>query len=200
MPLINERHFPQTIDQSLVADLARAMLDRAATVEPGQVAAERRAFAVLRDAYFADPPRALAGGDTGSGQLTFGLPGVEELLTPVLLAASAEVVAYLGARGADATRRGVRRLLRLPIPEIEGGPSAAADVGAGAGTGADAAGAGTGADAAGAAVPELSREQWADVRRILTDALVRHARMSPQRAALIAAAVVGDGITGDRPE
>jgi hypothetical protein len=177
----------------LVADVARAMLDRAAAVEPAQVAAERRAFAVLRDAYFADPTRALAGGDTGSGQLKFGLPGVEELLTPVLLAASAEVVAYLGARCADVTRRGVRRLLRLPIPEIEGGPATADSPPV-----TDAAA--TEADAAEVAVPELSREQWADVRRILTDALVRHARMSPQRAALIAAAVVGDGMTGERPE
>lgn len=178
------------VDEALVSDLALAMLERVAAVEPAQVAAERRAFDVLRAAYFADPRRALGGGDRGGGQLTFGLPGIEELLTPVLLAASAEVVRYLAERGAAASRRGVRRLLRLPAD----GPSAAAGALPGRVQGA--------ADPTGTpdpTVPELTADQWDEVRGIVAQALVRHSRMSPQRAELIAAAVVGEGVTAKRP-
>lgn len=170
----------------LVADVAFAMLQRAEAVEPAQVAAERRVFDTLRAAYFADPRRALAGGDDGGGALKFGLPGVEELLTPVLLAASAEVVAYLAERGAAASRRAVRRLLRLPAePKPAAGALPAPDAEP---------------VTEEPAVPELTRAQWAQVRDIVSQALVRHAKMSPQRAELIAAAVVGDGTTGPGPQ
>jgi hypothetical protein len=164
----------QTLDEALVAEAARVMLDRAGTVEPAQVAAERRAFDALRTAYFADPARALAG-DKGGGQLSFGLPGVEELLTPVLLAASAEVLRYLADRGATLTRAGVRRMLERPT-----GPASQVN------------------EPVDTPRPEasLTREQWAEVRRIVTHALVQHGRMSPHRAEMIAAAIVGDGMTG----
>jgi hypothetical protein len=164
-------------DQSLVTDVARGMLERAAAAAPQQVAAERRAFEALRTAYFADPRRALEGADKGGGKLAFGLPGMEELLTPVLLAASAEVVRYVTDRGAAATAKGVRRLLRvrpapgnaLPEPTTDGDQ----------------------------APPSLTVEQWAEVRRVVSRTLVRHGRMSEQRAELIAAAVIGDGLAGD---
>lgn len=162
-------------NELLVTDVARGMLERAAAVEPVRVAAERRAFDALRAAYFADPERALNGGGSGGGALAFGLPGVEELLTPVLLAASAEVVRYVADRGAAVTTRGVRRLLG-GRPESPEAVEAADD---------------------DPAPQPLTAEQWAEVRRIVSRALVRHARMSPQRADLIAAAVVGDGLAGD---
>ncbi|TDB81053.1 hypothetical protein [Micromonospora sp. KC721] len=172
----------QSTDQHLVAEVAYAMLQRAAAVEPAQVMAERRVFDVLRAAYFADPHRALSGADGGGDQLKFGLPGVEELLTPVFLAASAEVVAYVVDRCSAASRRGVRRLLGLPM-EPDGRPAEEPD-----------------AVADDPAVPQLTGEQWAQVRSIVAQALVRYAKMSPQRADLIAAAVVGDGITGVPPQ
>ena len=166
------------LDEALVAETARAMLDRAGFVEPEQVAAERRVFDALRSAYFADPARALAG-DRGGGQLSFGLPGVEDLLTPVLLAASTEVLRYLADRGAVLTRAGVRRMLGRP---------------------ADAAlGADNSVDTPTPAAP-LTGEQWREVRRIVTHALVGHGRMSPRRADMIAAAIVGDGTTGQESE
>lgn len=165
---------PPALDETLVAEIARVMLDRVGTVEPAQVAAERRAFDALQTAYFADPARALAG-DRGGGQLSFGLPGVEELLTPVLLAASTEVLRYLADRGATLTRAAVRKVLERPTD--------------------------TASDADEPVDPPrpeapLTGEQWAEVRRIVTHALVRHGRMSPRRADMIAAAIVGDGMTG----
>ncbi|WP_432902262.1 hypothetical protein ACQP1S_01560 [Micromonospora matsumotoense] len=174
------------MDQVLVAEVAYAMLQRAAVVESARVMAERRVFDVLRAAFFADPRRALSGGDSGGGQLKFGLPGFEELLTPVFLAASAEVVVYLTERCAVASRRGVRRLLGLPAePGTQPGELPAEEAGTVAGD---------------SAALELTGEQWAQVRGIVTQALVRYAKMSPQRADLIAAAVVGDGITGPPPQ
>jgi hypothetical protein len=165
---------PWALDEALVAENARVMLDRAGSVVPAQVAAECRAYDALRTAYFADPVRALAG-DKGGGHLSFGLPGVEELLTPVLLAASAEVLRYIADRGAVLTRAGVRRMLHLPA---DTSPNADEPV-----------------DTPRPEAP-LTREQWAEVRRIVTHALVQHGRMSPHRAGIIAAAIVGDGMTG----
>ncbi|MBE1487660.1 hypothetical protein [Plantactinospora soyae] len=178
------------IDEQWVVEVAQAMLDRAAAVQPAQAAAERRVFDVLRQAYFADPKRALAGGDRGGGQLKFGLPGVEELLTPVLLNASAGVLAHLASLGvlnvAVASTRGVRRLLGLEpgAPRVD-----------------RAAPTRTVADApVEDSTPALTADQWIEVRSIVTRALVRHGRMSPQRAELLAAAIIGDGFTERRPE
>jgi hypothetical protein len=160
----------KAMDQDVVSDVARALLERAAIAEPDQVAAERRMFTVLSQAYFADAQRALTGGDRGGRQLAFGPPGTEELLTPVFLAAATQVVAFLVERGVVASGRGMRRLLRTR----------------------------NSADAAetGPAVPELTGEQWVQIRGIVAQALVTHGQMAPQRADLIAAAVVGDGLTG----
>ncbi|GAA2616609.1 hypothetical protein [Paractinoplanes durhamensis] len=104
-----------TEDDLLVAEVAKALLERAADAEPA-VTAERRAFDVLSEAYFADPKRALAGNGNGGGYLKFGLPGIEELLTPVFLAAGAEVVKYLSGRVEGFSRKTVRRILSRPAP------------------------------------------------------------------------------------
>ncbi|MGV9212792.1 hypothetical protein ACTFTM_13130 [Micromonospora sp. RB23] len=165
------------LDEALVTETARVMLDRVAIVEPEQVAAERRVFDVLRTAYFANPARALAG-DDGGGQLSFGPPGVEELLTPVLMAASAEVIRYLADRGVVLTRAGVRRALGRPADT-----AAVTD---------------DPVDTLPSVAP-LTPEQWREVRGVVTRALVQHGRISPHRAALIAAAIVGDGTTGQEP-
>lgn len=163
-------------DDGLVAEVARGMLDRAAVVEPAQVAAERRVFDALLEAYFANPRRALGGGDRGGGKLAFGLPGVEELLTPVLLAAAAEVVRYVADRSAAATATAVRRVLGLTPAQPAAVEARPADV--------------------DRTVAPLTAGQWAEVRGIVRQTLIRHGRMAPERADLIAAAVVGDGLTG----
>ncbi|GAA0571313.1 hypothetical protein GCM10010172_64720 [Paractinoplanes ferrugineus] len=152
-----------TKDDVVVVEVARVLLDAAGQDDlAAQVRAERRAFDALAEAYFHDPERSLAGTDSGGGYLRFGIPGIEELLTPIFLAAAAEVVGYLTRRGVDVTRRIVRGTLPAP-----------------------------------AETPELTREQWTHVREVLVTALMKHAKMSRRRAETIAAAVVGDGLTGE---
>jgi hypothetical protein len=180
------------VDEELVADLARAMLDRAATVQPERVAAERRVFGVLRAAYFADPKRALAGADRRTGKLEFGLDGAELLLTTVLLEASAQVVVELAAQGlvngARATKRGVRRLLHLP-PGADPEPDRGADSEPDADPTAEVA-------PTAEAAPTLTPAQWAQIRQVIIGVLIRYARMPKPDAELIAAAVIGDAVTG----
>ncbi|MEV5206670.1 hypothetical protein AB0K35_04210 [Micromonospora sp. NPDC053740] len=178
------------VDEQMVAELARIMLQRAASVRPAQVAAERRVFDLLRDAYIADPKRALAGGDPRSGQLKLGLPEVEYLLTPVLLDASAQVLSYVVSLGvvtaAVSWTRSVRRLLGLtPV------------------THQDADGADHGepvADGPGVGMPVLTSHQWAEVRALVARSLIQHGRMPTQEADLLAAAIVGDWISQPRTE
>ncbi|MER5436178.1 hypothetical protein [Streptomyces sp. NPDC002588] len=169
-----------------VAEAARAMLDRAAAVAPEQVAAERRAFDMLCAAYFSDPKRALApaAGARAGGPLEFGMPGTEELLTPVFLAAASAVGAYLGDRAVGASRGLIRRMFAGPP----------------AGTSAE-----EGTRRAGSAGEptesvRLDPEQWREVRRIVTHTLMRHGGMPQDRAELMAAAVVGDGLAGEPPQ
>ncbi|MGW3792210.1 hypothetical protein ACWD8I_13725 [Micromonospora arida] len=180
------------VDEQMVVELAQVMLQRAASVRPAQVAAERRVFDLLRDAYIADPKRALAGGDPGSGQLKLGLPDVEYLLTPVLLDASAQVLSYVVSLGvvtaAVSSTRGVRRVLGLT-------PVESRDTGTAADTHGQAV-----ADAPGAGMPVLTPDQWAEVRALVTRSLIQHGRMPTQEADLLAAAIVGDWISQPRTE
>ncbi|MFG2947421.1 hypothetical protein [Streptomyces adustus] len=164
-----------------VVDLARGMLERAAPVAPEQVAAERRAFAMMCMAYFADPRRAPAPRPAASsvGPPGPALPGAQELLTPVLVAAAAAVLTHLADKAATASRELVGRMLHRPPGEA--GPPVAAPA-------AD--------EPPGARIDE---EQWREVRRIVTRTLMRHGGMPRDRAELMAAAVVGDGPTGPAP-
>ncbi|MFJ9536741.1 hypothetical protein ACIRPX_05745 [Streptomyces sp. NPDC101225] len=168
-----------------VVEAARGMLDRAASVAPEQVAAERRAFVMLCAAYFSDPERALAPGrgSEAGGLLRFGTPGAQELLTPVLLAAASAVGAYLGEKAVGASRGLVRGLFTRPAAEPRAGEEAP--------------GARSTGEAAAAA--RLAPEQWREVRRIVAHTLVRHGGMPQDRAELMAAAVVGDGPAGQTP-
>ncbi|MFD7880347.1 hypothetical protein ACFV5G_40860 [Streptomyces sp. NPDC059766] len=163
-----------------VAELGRRMLERAAPVAPEQVAAERRAFAMMAMAYFAAPRRAPAPRTAAEdGPLRLGLPGAHELLTPVLLAAACAVTTYLADKAAASSRELIRRMLHRP-PGEAGPPDAAP----------------------GAAEPPAARldeEQWREVRRIVTRALMHHGGMPQDRAELMAAAVVGDGPAGQEP-
>ncbi|MGW7542580.1 hypothetical protein ACWGKQ_15920 [Streptomyces sp. NPDC054770] len=171
-----------------VADAARGMLDRAAAVVPEQVAAERRAFDMLCAAYFSDPERALAPGTgaRGGGPLGFGMPGTQELLTPVFLAAASAVGTYLADKAVGASRGLIRKMF-APSP-----------AGTSAEEGAPGSGSACAAGEAGEALC-LAPEQWREVRRIVTHTLMRHGGMSQDRAELMAAAVVGDGLAGETP-
>lgn len=176
----------------MVVELTQVMLQRAASLRPAQVAAERRVFELLRDAYIADPKRALAGGDPGSGQLKLGLPEVEYLLTPVLLDASAQVLSYVVSLGvvtaALSSTRGVRRVLGLtPVPHPDAG-AAADDHGKAV------------ADAPGVGLPVLAPDQWAEVRALIARSLIQHGRMPTPEADLLAAAIVGDWVSRPRAE
>lgn len=165
-----------------VADAARGMLDRVAAVAPEQVAAERRAFDMLCGAYFSDPERALApAGKDGGGPLRFGMPGAQEMLTPVFLAAASAVGTYLGDRAAGASRGLLRRMFASSSAETaveerarDSGAAAEADQTAG-----------------------LTPEQWREVRRIVEHTLTERGGMPQHRARLLAAAVVGEGLTGE---
>lgn len=169
-----------------VAEAARGMLDRAADVEPERVAAERRAFDMLCAAYFGDPQQALtpSAGAPGGGPLGFGGPGAEQLLTPVFLAAASAVGAYLGDRAVGVSRGVIRRMFARPTADVsaEDGVRSSGSAGEPAET------------------VQLDPEQWREVRRIVLRTLVRHGGMSQDRAELMAAAVVGDGLAGETPQ
>ncbi|MFF7980173.1 hypothetical protein ACFZDK_13735 [Streptomyces sp. NPDC007901] len=171
-----------------VADAARGMLDRAAAVAPEQVIAERRAFEMLCAAYFSDPERALApsAGARRGGPLGFGMPDAQQLLTPVFLAAASAVGTYLGERAVGASRGLLRRVFT---------PSSA---GASAEEGARGSGSEGEAEEPVETV-RLAPEQWREVRRIVTHTLMHRGGMSRDRAELMAAAVVGDGLAGQTP-
>ncbi|XUL85399.1 hypothetical protein ACQ86D_00760 [Streptomyces galilaeus] len=175
-------HDSEAVD---VAEAARRMLDRAADVAPERVAAERRAFDMLCAAYFSDPQQALApsAGAPGGGPLGFGGPGAEQLLTPVFLAAASAVGAYLGDKAVGVSRGVFRRMFARPTADVSA-EEEARDVGS----------AGEPTETV-----QLDPEQWREVRRIVLRTLVRHGGMPQDRAELMAAAVVGDGLAGETP-
>ncbi|MDG4781895.1 hypothetical protein O7614_19750 [Micromonospora sp. WMMD961] len=151
-------------DHSLLVDLARPMVER---FSPG----EGELFPLLSAAYFADPG-AYADPSQRSGPLAFGLPEALVLLTPVALAAMTEAVRYVvevGVRkGHRVTSATLRRMFRA-APQQAVAPAAEA-----------------------AAPLELTGQEWSEVRRIVERVAVRGG-VEPDRAALIADAVVGQG-------
>lgn len=166
----------ESLDEELVSAAARSMLERVITVEPEQASA-RRTFSQQAQDFFTDPARALSGKSRRGGPLEFGLTGVEPLLTPVLLEAAAQVMAYLGTvvllRGVTWSAHGVRQLFG---GHDDGGDQNAAE-----------------------ADPDLTAAQWARVRQLVEEVLVRHGRIGPDRAELLAAAVVGEALLSDTP-
>jgi hypothetical protein len=162
------------------------MLDRVATVETDHAGA-RVIFPQQAEAYLADPERALAGRDRRGRPLEFGLTGVEVLLVPVLMQAAVEVIGYLTGhavlRGTTASAVRLRRLFSRPPaitddqpePQPEPRPEP---------------------EPVPAEEAALTAAQWAEVARIVQSALVRHARMTPDRAERLATAVVGEGVLG----
>ncbi|MBB5867574.1 hypothetical protein F4553_000953 [Allocatelliglobosispora scoriae] len=164
-------------DGVLVTELARTMLERVVAVETDQAAA-RVIFPQQAEAYLADPARALAGRDRRGRPLEFGLTGVEVLLVPVLMEAAVEVLGYLTGhallRGGAASAAVLRRLFGRPAVAPADAPT----------------------DPEPEPEPVLTPAQWAEVARIVESVLVRHARMTPERAERLAIAVVGAGVLG----
>jgi len=123
---------------------------------------EEELFGVINDAYRADPDRFAAGGKDGDEMLGFGVEAVAALMTPVVLAAVAEVARYLATQVGDAVR--VRLWLRRGRPA----PAAAVDVD----------------------VPRLDDTQLAHVREIVLGKCAQ-AGVENGRSQLLADSVVG---------
>lgn len=75
---------------------------------------EQELFGVINDAYQRDPDRVAGGAGSRDEMLGFGFETVAVLMTPVVLAAVAEVVRYLAAEvvGAVGVQGRLRRILR----------------------------------------------------------------------------------------
>lgn len=162
------------LDDRLLRELARPLVARFAPAE------EELLFALLSDAYFADPGRYPENGATRQGPLAFGLPEATVLLTPILLAAFNEAIAYVVnqamAAGGRVTRRSLRRLLRSR-QQRPAGPTEPAS-------------------ASDGEELVLTAAQWAEISRIV-ERTARRGGVDADLARLIAAAVVGEGRTGD---
>lgn len=86
---------------------------------------EQELFRVISDAYERDPDRVTAGAGGRDEMLGFGFEAAAALMTPVVLAAVAEVVRYLAAEvvGAVGVQAWLRRRLQ-PRPANDAGGSA----------------------------------------------------------------------------
>ncbi|BCJ63680.1 hypothetical protein [Polymorphospora rubra] len=164
------------LDQALLRDLAQPLVTR---FSPGE---DDELFPLLCAAHFADPT-AFTDPDRRTGPLAFGVPELVVLLTPVVLAAMTEAVRYVVeagmSRGERVTTAAIRRLFRRP-PAVAGTPAddgiaAAGDDGPPTGT-----------------TLALSAAEWSAIREIVERVALRGG-VDPDRAGLIADAVVGQG-------
>jgi hypothetical protein len=152
------------LDESLVRELAQPLVAQFSPAEQDEL------FAVLSEAHFADP-QAYTREDARAAPLTFGLPEMAVLLTPVMLAAMDEAVRYVVAKafakGAKVTAAAIRRLFgRHPAPEPAADPGLT-----------------------------LTSEQWSELRQIV-ERVARNGGVPANQAGLIADAVVGQGRSG----
>lgn len=151
-------------DESLLIELAQPLVAEFAPAEDGEL------FEILSEAHFARP-EAFAEADHRTGPLAFGLPEFTVLLTPVMLAAMAEVVRYVVDKamdkGTEVSAKGIRRLFRR-----QGEPAEPPIT--------------------------LTSGQLAEVHRIVLDVAERGG-VSAEQAQLIADAVIGRGSRGDGP-
>lgn len=99
------------VDEDLVRDLAGPRVADFSPAEDGEL------FSLLSEAHFAAPEE-YARADAKASPLAFGLPELTVLMTPVLLAAITQVVAYIGqtavVNGYRVTARAIRRLFGVP--------------------------------------------------------------------------------------
>ncbi|WP_405147348.1 hypothetical protein OG589_07365 [Sphaerisporangium sp. NBC_01403] len=157
------------------SDIDQALVTDIARVVIARVRpAELPTLRAMSEAYFADPERSLAGGAGGGGPLRIGDTGIVLLLTPVALAAATEVTQYLFS---EAIRPGL----------VRGGAAVRRLFGATGGR--------TGPDEAPV---ELTDRQWAHVRQMVVDVVVRCGH-DEDVAQVMADAVVGAGHRAGSP-
>src|SRR4051794_7034235 len=154
----------QTVDDALVASLARSAVSAVAPEE-------LPLFRATSEAYFADPS-ASAPKRSGDEMLGFGVEAALVLVTPAALSVARAVVnavvAEIGAKAGDGAKGVVDRLAaRLLHREAPG----------------------DGADGE-AAVPLLTQEQLREVRAVAL-ANAQRLELEPDRAQLLADALVG---------
>jgi hypothetical protein len=153
------------LDDALVRELTEPLVADLSPAEQGEL------FDLLSEAHFASPD-AYANRHRASDPLTFGLPELTVLLTPVLLAAMKEVIGYVigvaMSKGVRVTAGAVRRLFgrRRGAPE----PGESDDL-------------------------VLTDAQWAEIRRIVEQVAAKGGVPADQ-AELMADAVVGRGRSG----
>jgi hypothetical protein len=152
------------LDDALVAELARTAVERAAPEE-------LPLFRPTSEAFFADPT-ALERREGREDMLGFGVDSALVLLTPVALAVARDVVDFvvtqvrsrLHDEGESAVQGALDRLFRRGDKKPE--------------------------TTAGDADPELTDEELGRVRTIALEK-ARQLRLSPDRAVLLADAIVG---------
>jgi hypothetical protein len=163
----------QAVDQDLVRDLARRIIEQAAPEE----------LPLLRstsERYFADPEKALGKRRREQEVLGFGAEAVVALLSPIVLAVvtdvlkdlAADVARAAGTRSIATIRASLRRLLRL-------GPAAP--------------------ETASPEIAPITPEQLALVRRSAFDRALA-LDLSEARATLLADALIGSLSPPDRSD
>lgn len=212
---------PTDGDRLVTVELARLLLDRILVAEPEQAGA-RRLFEAQSRAYLAHPRRFLRGPRRRNGPLAFGPTEIEQLLNPVLIGAASEVLGYLAGeallRGGAMSVRGVRRLFGAGTRPVALSDAPALPAGAPGAVGPGAATAGgagpeplgdnqtepddpglDGAPDGADRVPPLTIQQWARVREIMTESLIRHGNLPREWADRLAVAAVGEGVLAEPP-
>jgi hypothetical protein len=155
------------VDDALVRELTEPLVADLSPAEQGEL------FDLLSEAHFASP-EAYANRARASDPLTFGLPELTVLLTPVVLAAMKEVVGYIIAvamsKGVRVTAGAIRRLLGRRRGAVAPDPVDGDDL-------------------------VLSDTQWAEIHRIVEQVAAKGGVPADQ-AELMADAVVGRGRSG----
>ena len=164
----------QTIDDELVAELAREAVAKTAPQE-------LPLFRATKEAYFRDPEGTLRAQKAKDEMLGFGLETAVTLLAPVALAVGKDVIQYLAAQAGQAAKDEggprVQRLVRRMFGKADGAEPAGEAV------------------AEDPETPTLTREQLEEVRRIAVEK-ARQLNVDDAQAELLADAMVGGLATG----
>ena len=163
----------QTIDDELVAELAREAVAKTAPQE-------LPLFRATKEAYFRDPEGTLRAQKAKDEMLGFGVETAVTLLAPIALAVGKDVIQYLVAQAGEAAKDEggprLRRLVRRMFGKTDGAEPAAAEA------------------VDDPEPPALTPEQLAEVRAIAVEK-ARQLNVPPEQAELLADAMVGDLVT-----
>jgi hypothetical protein len=152
------------LDEALVRELTEPLIADLSPAEQGEL------FDLLSEAHFANP-EAYTRRDRTNDPLTFGLPELTVLLTPVMLAAMNEAIRYVVAsalaKGTRVTTNAIRRLFGRRRPD----------------------------DPDTGETLVLTEEQWSEIRRIVEQVALKGGVVADQ-AEVIADVVIGRGRSG----